>query len=76
MCRSNKKHHVTGWTVSVRRTLSIISILLVVIFGCKGDAPSYRTEPVTLGDIQQTVTATGTVSRDNGPGRHSGVGDH
>jgi HlyD family secretion protein len=62
MCRSNKKHHVTGWTVSVRRTLSIISILLVVIFGCKGDAPSYRTEPVTLGDIQQTVTATGTVN--------------
>ncbi len=62
MCRNNKKPHVTGWTVGIGRTLSIISILIVVLFGCKGDAPSYRTDPVSIGDIQQTVTATGTVN--------------
>ena len=49
----------------VRFTLHRVTIamsLLVLLFGCKGDTPSYRTDPVTLGDIQQTVTATGTVN--------------
>jgi HlyD family secretion protein len=32
------------------------------MFGCKGDGPSYRTDPVTRGDIQQAVTATGNVN--------------
>ncbi len=40
----------------------MISILAVLLFGCKGDAPSYRTDPVTRADIQQAVTATGTVN--------------
>ena len=40
----------------------MISILTVLLFSCKGDAPSYRTEPVSRGDIEQTVTATGTVN--------------
>jgi len=45
-----------------KRSLSIVTILAVLIFGCKGDTPSYRTEPVTRGDIQAAVTATGTVN--------------
>ncbi len=40
----------------------MISILAVLLFGCKGDTPSYRTDPVTKGDIQQAVTATGTMN--------------
>lgn len=40
----------------------ILSLLITLLFSCKGDAPSYRTEPVSRGDIQQTVTATGTVN--------------
>jgi HlyD family secretion protein len=62
MSRSTMKTHVTGSILNIKRTLSIIYILVVALFGCKGDTPSYRTEPVTLGDIQQTVTATGTVN--------------
>ncbi len=37
-------------------------MLVTLLFGCKGDAPSYRTEQVTRGDIEQNVTATGTVN--------------
>jgi HlyD family secretion protein len=40
----------------------ILSLLVTLLFSCKGDAPSYRTEPVSRGDIQQSVTATGTVN--------------
>jgi HlyD family secretion protein len=36
--------------------------LMVLLFSCKGDTPSYRTEQVSKGDIQQSVTATGTVN--------------
>ncbi|MGC1455648.1 MAG: efflux RND transporter periplasmic adaptor subunit [Nitrospirota bacterium] len=42
--------------------ITVAMSLLVSLFGCKGDTPSYRTDPVTLGDIQQSVTATGTVN--------------
>ncbi len=44
------------------RGLLIVSMLAVLIMGCKGDTPSYRTETVTRGDIEQAVTATGTVN--------------
>ncbi len=40
----------------------IAAVLAALIIGCKGDSPSYRTEPVTRGDIQAAVTATGTVN--------------
>ena len=42
----------------------ILSIVLstATLYACKGDGPSYRTEPVSKGDIRQTVTATGTVN--------------
>ncbi len=40
----------------------IFSLLFTLLFSCNGDAPSYRTEPVSRGDVQQTVTATGTVN--------------
>jgi len=36
--------------------------LAVLASACAGDGPSFRTEPVTRGDVQQTVTATGTVN--------------
>ncbi len=45
-----------------RRPVLTAVMLAVLLFGCKGDAPSYRTEPVTKGDIEQNVTATGTVN--------------
>ncbi len=43
---------------------SVLAVLMLagLAFGCKGDAPAYRTEPVTRGDIEQAVTATGTVN--------------
>jgi len=42
---------------------ALVSVILTgVVFGCKGDTPSFRTEPVSRGDIRQTVTATGTVN--------------
>src|SRR5574341_407903 len=40
----------------------IFNILMVLTSGCKGNGPAYRTELVTRGDIQATVTATGTVN--------------
>jgi HlyD family secretion protein len=47
--------------INLHRVTTAMS-LLILLFGCKGDTPSYRTDPVTLGDIQQSVTATGTVN--------------
>ena len=44
------------------RKVLIASMLIVSLLGCKGDSTSYRTELVTKGDIQATVTATGTVN--------------
>ncbi len=48
--------------VSASQRILIFGILTAFLFSCKGDTPSYRTEPATKGDIQQTVTATGTVN--------------
>jgi len=48
--------------MSRKRTIAIFIILTGLVFGCKGDSPAYRTEQVSKGDIQQTVTATGTVN--------------
>jgi HlyD family secretion protein len=47
---------------SAKRTILFLSILSAMLFGCKGDGPAYRTDPVTRGDIQQAVTATGNVN--------------
>jgi HlyD family secretion protein len=44
------------------RSLLIVTVLAALLFSCKGDTTSYRTEPVTRGDIQQSITATGTVN--------------
>jgi len=41
---------------------AVLVIILILVFGGKGDGPEFRTEPVTRGDIQATVTATGTVN--------------
>ena len=48
--------------MSRKRTIAIFIILTGLVFGCKGDGPAYRTEQVSKGDIQQSVTATGTVN--------------
>ncbi len=53
---------MTRRTGTTKRSVIIATILAVLIAGCKGDTPSYRTEPVTRGDIQAAVTATGTVN--------------
>ena len=39
-----------------------LGIIAVLIFGKKASVAEFRTDPVTKGDIQQTVTATGTVN--------------
>jgi HlyD family secretion protein len=40
----------------------VIVVISFLIFGRKGNAPEYRTDPVSRGDIRQTVTATGAVN--------------
>ncbi len=40
----------------------VIVAVAVIAFGRKGNSPQFRTDPVTRGDIQQAVTATGTVN--------------
>jgi HlyD family secretion protein len=45
-----------------QRALAIAGVLAALMAACSGDGPSYRTEPVRRGDVQQTVTATGTVN--------------
>jgi len=62
MCRNSKKDHMTRRRTDIKRALVSMSILVAFLFGCKGDTPSYRTDPVTRGDIQHAVTATGTVN--------------
>ena len=62
MRRSNEGTHMACQKTNTKHTVLIFSILVILIAGCKGDSPSYRTEPVTVGDIQQAVTATGTVN--------------
>jgi HlyD family secretion protein len=44
------------------RGILIAMGIMALLIGCKGDTTSYRTEPVTRGDIQQSITATGTVN--------------
>jgi len=40
----------------------VACVLIFFVFKGKGDGPEYRTDPVTKGDIQATVTATGSVN--------------
>jgi len=42
--------------------VAVVVVIAFLVFGRKGSAPEYRTDPVSRGDIQQTVTATGTVN--------------
>jgi len=48
--------------VAPKRLFLTAGILTALMLGCQGDSPAYRTEAVTRGDIQATVTATGTVN--------------
>ena len=40
----------------------VACVLVFIVFKGKGAGPEYRTDPVTRGDIQATVTATGSVN--------------
>jgi HlyD family secretion protein len=40
----------------------ILIVIAVLVFSRKGNGPEFRTDPVTKGSIQQTVTATGSVN--------------
>src|SRR5512136_1295297 len=48
-----------GIGIAIAVALAVAAFLL---FRNKGNTQEYRTEPVTKGDIQETVTATGTVN--------------
>ncbi len=48
--------------MSTIRSVVLFGAFSILLFGCKGDGPAYRTDPVTKGDVQQAVTATGTVN--------------
>jgi HlyD family secretion protein len=50
------------FALNAKTRIVIAGILTALLFACQGDTSSYRTEPVTRGDIQATVTATGTVN--------------
>lgn len=43
-------------------SLSVITAVVLIFFWKGNDRPRYSTEPVTRGDIEATVTATGTVN--------------
>ncbi len=45
-----------------RRLILVFGLLAVLLSSCKGDGVAYRTETITRGDIEQSVTATGTVN--------------
>jgi HlyD family secretion protein len=53
-----KKKIIIGATAAI----ILIIIASVILFNRTGSGPEFRTDPVTRGDIQQTVTATGTVN--------------
>jgi HlyD family secretion protein len=53
---------MTRRIANLQRNVLVVGILTSLLFACKGDSPSYRTDPVTRGDIQQSVTATGAVN--------------
>src|SRR4030065_89797 len=40
----------------------VVFVILLFVFKGNGKRPEYRTETVTKGDVQSTVTATGTVN--------------
>jgi HlyD family secretion protein len=57
-----RKTRVSQRTRPSRPVMAFLSVLLAIVTACSNDAPSYRTEPVSRGDIQQSVTATGSVN--------------
>ncbi len=59
---STPKEGTTVPSLITGRMLVTIGTLTALLAACSGDGPAYRTEPVKRGDIQQTVTATGTVN--------------
>ncbi|HET6364504.1 MAG TPA: efflux RND transporter periplasmic adaptor subunit [Nitrospirota bacterium] len=53
---------MTRRIANVQHSVLVVGIFTSILFACKGDSPSYRTDPVMRGDIQQSVTATGAVN--------------
>ncbi len=62
MYQNENKNRVVVQRPGIAQRALIILILAVSLFGCTGNGTSYRTEPVTIGDVQQAITATGTVN--------------
>jgi HlyD family secretion protein len=58
----NNRGHMVKKIAIIGAILVAVFILALFVFKGKGNQPEYRTEPVTRGDIQATVTATGTVN--------------
>jgi HlyD family secretion protein len=50
------------WLISIIAALAVLGVLLFIAFRSRGAGAEYRTEPVTRGDLQASVTATGTVN--------------
>ncbi len=50
------------WQIGGGAGLLLVVIVLYLVFRGDNNKPEYRTDPVTKGDIQQSVTATGTVN--------------
>jgi HlyD family secretion protein len=50
------------WQIGGAVALVVVGIALYIGLRGNGNTPEYRTDPVTRGDVQQTVTATGTVN--------------
>jgi len=49
-------------TTIIAGVLVVLIVIALLVFTGNGKQPEYRTEPVTRGDIQAAVTATGTVN--------------
>ncbi len=58
----NDRGHMVKKLAIIGSILVVVFVILLFVFKGNGNQPAYRTEPVTKGDIQATVTATGTVN--------------
>jgi HlyD family secretion protein len=58
----NNRGYIVKKIAIIGGILVVVFIIAIFVFKGKGNQPEYRTEPVTKGDIQATVTATGAVN--------------
>jgi HlyD family secretion protein len=58
----NQGEHMLKKILIGAAAVVVLALVAFFLFGRKGNGPEFRTDPVTKGDIQQAVTATGTVN--------------